>query len=453
MKRDMTTGTVWKQILFFSIPIMAGNLLQQFYNTVDSIIVGQFVSESAFAGVSTCSSLTFFYLGIAIGLSIGVGVVVSQYFGAGMDDELPVCIDTALILLGACGLLLMVISLIITPFLLRNILGVPENVMPFALTYFQIYSIGFFFQFMYNSIAAILRGFGDSKAILIFLIIATVLNTILDTVLIVVFHWGVAGAAIATVVAQAACVAVSYVYMRKRFPFIKSGKHWNRKIGITMARLGLPVSIQQGLVAVGQGAMQRLVNGFEATVPGVMAAYGSAFRVDSYFYCLAQGFQSGLAGFTGQNIGAGRLDRVKRGLIATQVLSLSTSVALSLLLYTFAGPVIALFGLTGNAWLIGIEQIRFLSLFFWAFSCYVTFGGLLQGAGDTVILSATTLSSLAIRIVAGYSAVYFGVLGYSAAWVTFPIGWILSIIVLGTRYFTGGWKKKAVAGKLAENRP
>jgi len=119
-------------------------------------------------------------------------------------------------------------------------------------------------------------------------------------------------------------------------------------------------------------------------------------------------------------------------------------------MYTFAGPIIALFGLSGDAWLIGIEQVRFLSLFFWAFSCYVTFSGMLQGAGDTVILSATTLSSLAIRIVTGYSAVYFGLLGYNAAWVTFPIGWVISIIIIGTRYFTGGWKNKAVAGELSK---
>ena len=449
MKRDMTTGKEWKQILFFSLPIMLGNLLQQLYNTVDSIIVGQFVSEDAFAGVSTCAPISFFYLGIAVGLSIGAGVVISQFFGAGMHEELPVCIDTALILLGLCGLLLTIVSLIITPFLLGTILSVPENVLPFAVTYFRVYSLGFFFQFIYNSIAATLRGFGDSKAILIFLVIATVLNTILDIVFIVVFRWSVAGAAAATVVAQMACAAVSFIYMRKRFPFVKSGRHWNRKISMTMTKLGLPIAIQQGLVAVGQGSMQRLLNGFEPTVPGVIAAYGSAFRVDSFYYCLAQGFQSGLSSFTGQNIGAAKIDRVKRGLLATQLMSLATAITLGTLLYIFAGQVVALFGLTGDAWLIGIEIIRFLSLFFWAFSCYTTFAGLLQGAGDTLILSATTLTSLAIRIVTGYSAVYFGLLGYSASWVTFPIGWIISIIILGSRYFTGVWKKKAVAGKLS----
>ena len=452
MKRDMTSGKVWKQILFFSLPIIAGNLLQQLYNTVDSIIVGQFVSENAFAGVTTCAAPSFFYLGVAVGLSIGAGVVISQYFGAGMHDDLPMCIDTALILLGAVGLFLTIVSFLVTPFLFGSILGVPESVLPFAVTYFRVFSLGFFFQFVYNAIAATLRGFGDSKAILIFLIVATVLNTVLDTVFIVVFHWGVTGAAAATIVAQAVCAAVSYIYMRKRFPFIKSGRHWNSKISVTMTKLGLPISIQQGLVAIGQGSMQRLVNGFEATVPGVIAAYGSAFRMDSFFYCVAQGYQSGLAGFTGQNIGAARIDRVKRGLLATHVMSLTTAIVLSLLLYTFAGQVVALFGLTGDAWLIGIEVIRFLSLFFWSFSCYTTFGGLLQGAGDTVILSATTLISLAIRIVTGYSAVHFGLLGYNAAWVTFPIGWIISIIILGTRYFTGAWKKKAVAGKLSENQ-
>ena len=451
MKRDMTVGKEWKHILLFSLPIIAGNLLQQLYNTVDGIIVGQFVNEDAFAGVSTCASLTYLFVAFALGLSLGVGIVISQYFGAGKHDELPMCIDTALILLGLCGLFFTIVSLIIAQFLLKTVLGVPDNVMPYALTYFRIYSLGFFFQFIYNAIAAALRSLGDSNAVLVFLVIATVLNTVLDLVFIVVFHWSVAGAAAATVAAQVACAVVSYIYMRKRFPFVASSKHWNRKISVTMARLGLPVALTQCIVAIGQGALQRLVNGFDDTYPGVIAAYGAGIRLDAFIYAPTQGLQSGIAGFTGQNIGAGKLDRIKRGLLATHIMSMSLTIVMSLLLYIFAGPIVSLFGLSGGSRLIGVEQVRFLSMFFWTFSLFATFSGLIQGAGDTMLMSATSLSSLAIRIVTAYLTVGFGLLNYNAAWVTFPMGWSLAIIILVVRYITGGWKKKAVAGKLSSS--
>ncbi|MDR0490379.1 MAG: MATE family efflux transporter, partial [Oscillospiraceae bacterium] len=313
MKKDMTTGKEWKLILLFTLPIMAGNLLQQLYNTVDGIIVGQFVSEGAFSAVSTCQPLTFLFLAVAMGLSIGVGIVVSQYFGAGKHDKLPVAIDTALLLLGACGLVLTVAGLVIAPFMLRTVLSVPESILPLAVRYFRIYALGLSFQFIYNGIAAILRGLGDSKAILFFLLIATVLNTILDLIFVIVFGWSVTGAAIATVAAQVVCMSVSYIYMRRRFPYVKAGDHWDVGICKTMTRLGLPIAIQQGLVAFGNGSMQKLVNGFGGTVPGVIAAFGAGIRMDSFIYVPILSFQSGLASFTGQNMGAGRLDRVKRG--------------------------------------------------------------------------------------------------------------------------------------------
>jgi len=450
MKRDMTVGKEWKHILLFSLPIMAGNLLQQLYNTADSIIVGQFVNEDAFSGVVTNAPLTYFFVSFAIGLSIGAGVVIAQYFGAGKHDDLPVSIDSALILLGACGLILTLIAFFFAPILLRYILSVPEDVMPFALTYFRIYALGLFFQFIYNSIAATLRGLGDSKAVLLFLVVATILNIVLDLLFVAVFKWSVMGAAIATVIAQVACAVVSYLYLRKRFPFSRSADHWNRKTAITMTKLGLPVAIQQCLVSVGQGSMQRLVNSFGSAVPGLIAAYGAGYRLDYFIFAPSQGFQSGMASFSGQNMGAGKLDRVKRGLLMTLAMSLSLCVAMSILLYVFAGPIMTIFGLTGDAYTIGIEQIRFLSMFFWVFTSYVCFAGLLQGAGDTMVLSATTLSGIALRIAAGYSLVYFGILGYSAAWTTYPITWAFSLIVLGTRFFIGKWKKKAVAGVLAK---
>jgi len=444
----MTSGKEWKLILLFTLPIMAGNLLQQLYNVIDGIIVGNFVSETAFAAVATCHPLTFLYLSLAVGLSVGVGVIAAQYFGAKKHDELPVAIDTALILLGISGLVFSIVGVAASPFLLENMLGVPEENLPLAITYMRIYSTGLFFQFLYNGIASTLRGFGDSKATLYFLIVAMILNTALTFLFVVVIRWGVAGAAFSTVLAQIVCASVSYAYLRKRFPFVKNGTHWDGTIAKTMAKLGLPIAVQLGIVSVGNGSMQRLVNSFSSTVPGVVAAYGVALRIDMLVFVPIMGFQSGLANFTGQNIGAGRLDRVKRGLKQTLVMTLAATITICVLFYLFAPAIVGFFGLEAGSVEIGTGIVRFMSLFMWMFCAYMTIGGLLQGAGDTIYMSTITLTALAIRIATAYLSVHLGWLDHSAAWITNPLSWFCALAMASIRYFTGGWRNKAVAGSL-----
>ena len=447
MKNDMTTGTEWKLILLFTLPIMAGSFLQQLYNTVDGIIVGQFVSETAFSGVATCQSLTQLFLALAMGLSVGVGIVIAQYYGAGKLDKLPVASETAMLLLAFCGLVLAVLGFITAPTILGDVLDVPADILPHSISYFRIYVIGLVFQFVYNGIAATLRGLGDSKAILLFLLVSTVLNMVLDLFFVAVLKFGVSGAAIATVISQMVCVFVSYRYLRKRFPYRKTDPHWESEVCGTMIRLGLPIAIQQGVVSFGHGAMQRLVNSFSSTVPGNIAAYGAAGRLNSFLTVPIVGFQSGLASFTGQNIGAGRLDRVYRGFRVSLFMSLVVTLALCTALNIYAEAVLSAFGLSGSAQMVGAEQIRFLSYCYWMFCCYQTLGGLLQGAGDTVFQSITTLSALGFSIFAAYALVYFNFLGYNAAWVGSPIGWTVAILISYLRFFQGGWKKKAVVGQ------
>ncbi|MDR0838827.1 MAG: polysaccharide biosynthesis C-terminal domain-containing protein, partial [Oscillospiraceae bacterium] len=211
MKRDMTQGSEWKLILSFTLPIMATNLLQQFYNTVDGVIVGNFSanSELALAAVGTCSGMVMLFLAFAMGLSVGTGVVVAQYYGAKRFDDLAVAVDTSLLLLTAFGVIISVLGAALTPLLLTHVLRVPDAIFPMAKSYLQIYCVGLVFQFIYNCAAFILRAIGDSKASLYFLIISTVLNVILDTLFVVAFHWDVPGVAWATVVAQIGCAAAS----------------------------------------------------------------------------------------------------------------------------------------------------------------------------------------------------------------------------------------------------
>ena len=449
MKTNMTVGKEWKVILLFVLPIMAGNFLQQLYSIVDGIIVGNFVNERAFAAVATSMPLAMMYLALALGLSVGVGVTISQYYGAKREAELPIAIDTALILLGVCGLFFTIMGAIFSPVLLRNFLTVPDDIVHDSITYLRIFSFGLVFQFVYNGIAATLRAFGDAKAILYFLLIATILSTILTFVFVAIFPWGVAGAAFSTIIAQAVCAIVSYMYLRKKFPFQRANQHWDGVLAAKMIRLGLPIAIQMGVLSVGNGAMFRLVNSFEGTNPGIIAAYGAAIRLDMLVFVPIQSFGMGLANFAGQNIGAGRLDRVRRGLSSTILMSVSLVITLSILLNIFAYQLIAFFGLTDASMSYGVEMIRFLTFFFWLFACNMTLNGLLQGAGDTVTASVGTMVALGTRVLIGYAVVHLGLLGYNAAWVSVPIGWVVASLLVFIRFFKGGWKKKAVAGALA----
>ncbi|MDR0445754.1 MAG: MATE family efflux transporter [Oscillospiraceae bacterium] len=446
MKRDMTRGSEWKLILLFTLPIMAGNLLQQLYNTADNVIVGNFVSESAFSGVAVCAALTFLFLSFAMGISAGVGVVTSQLFGARQDERLQLAVDTSLLLLAGLGVVITVAGWALTPFLLETVLSVPRgDILDSAVSYMRIYCLGLPFQFIYNCISFVLRGVGDSKASLYFLFITAVLNIILDLAAVLLLNLGVVGTAWATVVSQLVCVIISYIYLRRRFPFTRAAEHFDAGICKTVLKIGLPTAVQQSIVSLGAVAMQRLVNGFDNDA--VIAAFGAGNRINSFVFVPIIGFQSGLANFTGQNVGAGRLDRVRRGYHATLGMGLLATVVICVLMYVFSGRTVALFGLSGESLNVGSEMIRFHAVWYWFFSLYMLLGGVLQGAGDTLLQSAATLTALVVRVALGYLSVRFGMLGYAAAWATTPIGWAAAALITNVRYFTGGWRNKSVVKK------
>lgn len=212
MTKDMTRGTPWKLIVQFALPIMAGNLLQQLYNTADTIIVGNFNSQQALSAVGSCASLTALFTALAIGFSIGAGVLISQYFGANRLEDLRRYASSSIILMLALGLLMSVLGFCSAELFLEKFLGTPQSLLPQAALYFKIYAVGLVFQFGYNIAAAILRALGDSRATLYFLLVSSVLNVVLDLLFVAGFHMGVAGAAIATVLSQLASCVVGFSY-------------------------------------------------------------------------------------------------------------------------------------------------------------------------------------------------------------------------------------------------
>lgn len=281
--------------------------MQQLYNTVDGIVVGQFVSDAALAAVGNCASLTFVFLAVSFGLANGVSIVISQLFGARRTEDMRSAASTALILLVGTGVAASIIGMVLSRAFLHGMLGIPEGeVLSLSISYFTIYAGGLVFQFAYNAVAAVLRAVGDSKATLYFLCVTAVLNAILDLTFVLVFHWGVAGTAIATVLAQVICTAFSYVYMTRHYPVFryKRGEfvfQWD-KCALCL-KLGIPTMLQQSVVAFGGVFMQRLVNHFGNAL---MSAFTVGNRVENYIFVPIMALNNGMATFTGQNMGAGR---------------------------------------------------------------------------------------------------------------------------------------------------
>lgn len=444
-KRDMTEGAEWKHILLFSLPIMAGNLLQQLYNTVDGIVVGNFVSQNALAATGTAGTLAFIFLAFAIGFGNGAGIMIAQLFGARQYDELKSAVSTALILLVGLGAFFSIFGCALARFLLHSLMNVAEGeVLDLAVRYFAIYSIGFVLQFVYNAAAAILRAIGDSQATLYFLLVSSLLNLVLDLLFVVTFRWGVAGAAVATVLSQVGSSAVSLLYMFKKYAVFRFAKgefvFRGDKCRLCL-RLGVPNTIQQSIVSFGNVFIQRLVNSFGAAA---MAAFTVGVRMEGYLFVPAVGLSVGVSTFTAQNIGAGRLDRVKRGARAAVVITLIIAFTLELLSYIFAVPISALFGVEGEAMMLSISYVRFLAFFFWLFAIYIVFSGLLQGAGDVLYAMLGSLISLAIRVIVSYALVGLTDMGFAAIWTAMPVGWVFCLAMVLIRYFTGGWKEKGV---------
>lgn len=282
---------------------------------------------------------------------------------------------------------------------------------------------------------------GDSKATLYFLAVSSVINIVLDLLFVVVFDWGVAGAGIATVIAQIICAGVSLAYLYRTLAPARERAPFEWSLCALILRMGIPASVQMGIVSVGNLAMQRLVNSFG---DAAMAAYTAGVRIDNFVTIPALGFHTGMANFTGQNIGAGEWDRVRRGLRQTMVMAFCLSIVLGAVAFLFAEPIVALFGVKGDALRMGVEMIRFMAFTFWLFGIYQTSNGLLEGSGDVVVASGATLTALATRVGTGYLAVALGLLSYNAGWATMPLGWVVALTIVLVRYFSGRWKTKAV---------
>ena len=442
-RRDMTSGPEWKEILLFSLPIMLGQFLQQLYNTVDGAT--QAIGENMIAAVGSCVSLIFLFLAISIGLGNGGAVLIAQLYGARRTHELRRAASTLLITLVGLGTFLTIAGSVFARPLVVGLMRVRDpDIIDMAIEYFAIYSLGLIFQYIYNAVAGILRAIGDSRATMYFLIVSAVLNTILDVWFVVSFGWGVVGVAVATVIAQAASAAVSVAYMFIKYPIFRFKKGEfvfdREKFGISL-RLGVPAIIQQAVISLGNVFIQRLVNSFD---PTTMSAFTVGNRMEAYALVPIFGLNSGVATFTGQNVGAQKYDRVHRGWRVSTIMSCVSSVAIALTINLLAGDFARLFNLGGVSMAKAVEYQRYMSYCVVIFAAYMPTSGLLQGAGDAIWASVTSLATLSARVAVSYLLAYAFNVGYASCWLSLPVGWALGIAITYPRYFSKKWMTKRV---------
>ncbi|WP_066631531.1 MATE family efflux transporter [Labilibacter marinus] len=440
--KDLTVGNEAKLIFKFAIPMVLGNLFQQLYSVVDRIIVGRFIDDTALAAVGASFPIFYMLISFMIGIGSGATIVISQYFGAKDMEKVKRTITTIYTFMFFASLVIMFIGIYFSRDIFE-LLNVGGDVLPQSIEYFTVYMTGMVAFFGFNGTSSILRGLGDSKTPLRFLIFSTVLNIILDILFVVVFGWGIKAAALATVISQFAAFGRAIWYLEKKQHIISFKlKQWvfDWQLFKQSLRIGLPTGFQQTFVALGLMALIRIVNNFDSSV---LAAYTVAGQIDSLAALPALNLGSALSAFVGQNLGANKIDRIKKGLRATLFMAWSISLVVLLSAYFFGEQLMYLFSDNPEVVEHGTNYLKIVSAFYLIFSTMFVIHGVMRGAGATLIPMFITLMSLwIIRIpLAVVFSKHFGVNGI---WWAIPAGWTAGMLGSLIYYLSGKWKDQGV---------
>jgi len=447
---NMTEGNPFKTIFFFAIPMIISNLFQQLYNVIDTLIVGNRLGQDALAAVGSASSITAVFVQLATGLALGGSIVISQYFGAGKTDKIRLCATTQACFSTAVGLISTILIWLYAKQLLLFV-NTPLEIVPAGADYLRFYFLGSVPIFLYNAISSVYTALGNSKAPLKFLIISSAVNVVLDLVFIINFHWGVAGAAAATAISQLLAMILALLDMPKLlsgFPVQKtrSGRKvvFDGRLLVTMLRFALPSAVQQSIVSVGSVVVQATINSFGSAV---MAGTAAASKVINLATAIPINYSNAYSGYVGQNMGAGKTERIWPGLKASILCCGAVSLCMTSVLTIFAEPIIRMFLSDTDADVVralsvGSEYIRVVGACLAVFAVYMLVKATFKGSGDMIWFIITTLLSFFIRLVVTVG--FAGRFGVDVIWWGFNLGWIISLLVALLRYVQGGWKKKTI---------
>lgn len=452
MKKEyLITEKPWKALLLFAMPMIIGNLFQQFYTMVDSIVVGRFVSENALAAVGASYALTTVFISIAIGGGVGASVITSRYFGARDYRKMMLSIRTALTVFLVTSLALGSVGLLLGKQIMMA-LNTPSDVLGDATVYLNIYFLGLPFLFMYNILSAMFNALGRSQIPLYLLIFSSLFNIVLDVFFVRKLAMGVAGVAWATLIAQGISALLSFAILLRELKSYKVEERlplFDKAEFSLMAQVALPSILQQSTISIGMMLVQSVVNSFGAQV---LAGFSATMRVESICIVPMSAMGNVMSSYTAQNIGAGRPERVRQGYRTGYGIVAGFAVMLCLIVELTCRPLVLLFlgeDASAAAYQTGVGYLRFIGWFFVFIGMKMITDGLLRGAGDMVMFTVANMVNLGIRVFA--SMIFAPRFGVEVVWIVVPIGWAANYLISFAEYRTGKWEK-IHSGKPAQER-
>lgn len=441
---SMTEGSPAGLLLKFTIPMLIGNLFQQFYNMVDSIVVGRFVGSNALAAVGATGSLNFLLFAMSFGISAGVGVVVSQHFGADRMDMVEKSIINGMYLLAVVSVIMGVIGIMSARWVLTA-LDTPTLILDDAVVYMRVSCAGILAIAAYNGVASVLRALGDSKTPLYFMVAACFINIGLDLLFVIVCGWSVFGVALATVIAQLVAAVGAFTYALCRIPYFRIKKE-NRKVRADIMekcfRLGLPIALQNALIAFSCIFLQRIVNGFGESVVAANTALG---RIEQLVQQPYNSLGAALTSYTGQNVGAGKIDRVKQGYKAGFRCVVVFSIVMLIPCQLFGSQIVGVFVTDPEVIAIGAKGLSITSLFYFFLGMIYVARSVLNGAGDAAFAMINGLMEVAGRVGFALPLTRLPFIGVWGIFLTTGLTWALTGVVSMARYHKGKWAFKGIS--------
>lgn len=436
----MTEGSIIQKIILFAVPLFLGNLFQQLYNTADSLIVGNFLGSSALAAVSSSGNLIFLLVGFFNGIFVGAGVVISRYYGAKDDSRVQKSIHTTIAFGLVSGVVLTILGVFFAPKILV-IMGTPEDVLPNSITYFRIYFMGSLAFVMYNALTGILQAVGDSRHPLYYLIISSIINIILDIVLITVFKMGVGSAALATIISQFVSALLCFFHLlnaQQSYRLEIKKIHFDFLMLKQIISNGLPAGVQNSIIALANVVVQSYINSFGKMA---VAGSGSYAKIEGFGFLPITCFALAMTTFISQNLGAKQYDRAKKGAKFGIICSVLLAQCVGIAIYIFAPTLIGMFDQTKEVIYYGTMHARTVTLFYFLLAFSHCVAGILRGAGKSIVpmfvmmicwcIIRVTYITIAVKIIPDIQMVY----------IAYPFTWSLSSIIFFIYYKKIKWEK------------
>lgn len=438
----MSEGNIWKQLILFSVPLVLGNIFQQLYNAVDSMIVGNFVGKEALAAVTSSSPIINLLISFFMGLSVGAGVVIARYFGARDETSLSDSIHTSMCMIVIAGIVMTFAGVLLTPFILRWI-GVPDDVMADSILYLRIYFYGILGVMIYNMGSGVLRALGDSRTPLFFLILSSLINVALDYGFVVWFHMGIAGVAWATLIAQGISALLIWALMMKgnalyrlRFSQLKIHGHILGEV----VRVGLPSGIQNAIVSFSNLIVQSNINAFGSAA---MAGCGAYTKIDGFAILPAMSYSMAITTFTGQNLGAGKPQRVRQGMRACLILTVCTSLLISALLFLFGDAALRIFSNDPQVLFYGHTMLTLLAPGYFLLAISHAVSGVLRGANraaSAMVIIIACWCGLRMAWIMLTVPLFHSIETVLLGW---PLSWLVSTVIFILYYRRGSWLQES----------